>query len=352
MSPTRYARSSGAKIAYRVTGTGPVDMVMVPGLLSHLELDWQNPSYRRFSVSLARACRLIQFDKRGTGLSDPTAGLPPIAERVDDLLAVLAAARSRRAVVFALSEGTRAAIALAVAHPERILGLVLYGTEDHSPPQTRRMRALQSALAHWGEGRILGIYAPSIATAEMRQRAGAFERAAASPAMAPALIGTLGLHDVRDRLAALTVPTLVLHRQDDVIPVDHGRAVAARIPTARLVVLPGRDHLPWVGDWAAVVAQVLAFVADVAPASAASAPATPATRRSAARPKLGWPSLTPSERDVVGLVAEGLSNRQIAERLFISRYTVETHLKHVFAKLMVESRVELAALAVAEAKTT
>lgn len=217
------------------------------------------------------------------------------------------------------------------------------------------MRALQSALAHWGEGRILGIYAPSIATAEMRQRAGAFERAAASPAMARALIGTLGLHDVRDRLAALTVPTLVLHRQDDVIPVDHGRAVAARIPTARLVVLPGRDHLPWVGDWAAVVAQVLAFVADVAPPSSTSAPATPATpatRRSAARPKLGWPSLTPSERDVVGLVAEGLSNRQIAERLFLSRYTVETHLKHVFAKLMVESRVELAALAVAEAKIT
>src|SRR6266852_4923040 len=137
MPQIRYARSSGAKIAFRVTGTGPVDVVMVPGLLSHLELDWQNPRYRRFSSSLARASRLIQFDKRGTGLSDPTAGLPTIAER-------------------------------------------------------------------------------------------------------------------RECLAALTVPTLVLHRQGDVIPVEHGRAVAARIPTVRLVVLPGRDHLTWVGDWAAL----------------------------------------------------------------------------------------------------
>ena len=159
MPQIRYARSSGARIAFRGTGAGPVDVVMVPGLLSHLEMDWQNPSYRRFSLSPARACRLIQFDKRGTGLSDPTAGLPTIAERMDDLLAIMTAARSRRAVVFALSEGTRPAIALAVAHPERILGLALYGTEDHSLPHTRRMRALQSALAHWGEGRILDIYA-------------------------------------------------------------------------------------------------------------------------------------------------------------------------------------------------
>jgi DNA-binding CsgD family transcriptional regulator len=248
-----------------------------------------------------------------------------------------------------LSEGTRTAIALAAVHPERILGLILYGTEDHSPPQTRRMRALRSALAHWGEGRILGIYAPSIATAEMRERAGAFERAAASPSMARALIGTLGLHDVRDCLAALTVPTLVLHRQGDAIPVEHGRAVAARIPTARLVVLPGGDHLPWVGDWAAVVVQVLAFVAELTPSSTAK---PRARQRSAGRPRLGWLSLTPAERDVVRLVAEGLSNRRIAERLFLSRYTVETHLKHVFAKLMVESRAELAAVTVTESRST
>ena len=170
--------------------------------------------------------------------------------------------------------------------------------------------------------------------------------------MARALIGTLGLHDVRDRLAALTVPTLVLHRHDDAIPVEYGRAVAARIPTARLVVLPGRDHLPWVGDWAAVVSEVLTFVAEVAPSSAQPLASTRARRRSSARPRLGWRSLTPAEREVVGLVAEGLSNRQVAERLFLSRYTVETHLKHVFAKLMVQSRAELTAVTVAETTNT
>jgi DNA-binding CsgD family transcriptional regulator len=110
------------------------------------------------------------------------------------------------------------------------------------------------------------------------------------------------------------------------------------------MVLPGHDHLPWIGDWAAVVTQVLAFLPAVTPRHRRS-PVRPPGERSPRRPGVGWPSLSPAERDVVRLVVEGLSNRDVAERLFLSRYTVETHLKHVFAKLGVESRTQLATLA-------
>ena len=133
--PTRYAQSAGAKIAFQVSGEGPCDLVFVPGLVSHLELQWQQPSYRRFVTALEQACRVIRFDKRGTGLSDPTSAMPGMDERVADLAAVMDAAGSRAAVVFGVSDGGRGAIALAATHPGRVLGLILYGTSDrvHGP---------------------------------------------------------------------------------------------------------------------------------------------------------------------------------------------------------------------------
>jgi pimeloyl-ACP methyl ester carboxylesterase/DNA-binding CsgD family transcriptional regulator len=349
-SQIRYAQSRNAKIAFHTLGSGQLDLILVPGLTSHLDLDWQNPRHRRFSQALARGCRLIQFDKRGTGLSDPTTSLPTLAERVEDVLAVLAATHSRRAVVFGLSDGGRTAVAVAVAYPERVRALILYGAAYH-PPRAEVMRQLRSLVRHWGEGRIVDIFAPSIASAEVRRAAGAFERASASPAMARALIESLGLTDVRDRLDQVAIPTLVLHRDAEIIPVEEAHAVTERIPNAKLVVLPGRDHLPWVGDWAAVVQQVLTFLGDVAPDNWRPAPSA-LSERPRERPQLGWPSLTEAECAVVELVVEGLTNREIAERLFLSRYTVETHLKHVFSKLVVESRTELAALAVTEGKAT
>ena len=119
--PTRYAQSAGAKIAYQVSGEGPCDLVFVPGLVSHLELQWQQLSYRRFVTALERACRVIRFDKRGTGLSDPTDALPSMDQRVADLAAVMDAAGSQAAVVFGVSDGGRGAIAFAAAHPGRVL---------------------------------------------------------------------------------------------------------------------------------------------------------------------------------------------------------------------------------------
>ena len=131
--PTRYAQSSGAKIAYQVSGTGPPDLVMVPGLVSHLDIQWQQAGYRRFVRALERGGRLIRLDKRGTGLSDPAAELPTTQQRVQDVAAVMAAARSSRAVLFGLSDGGRAAIAFAAAHPGRTRGLILYGTSYRGP---------------------------------------------------------------------------------------------------------------------------------------------------------------------------------------------------------------------------
>jgi pimeloyl-ACP methyl ester carboxylesterase/DNA-binding CsgD family transcriptional regulator len=338
---TRYAQSSGAKIAFQASGTGPPDLVMVHGLVSHLDLQWQQTGYRRFVRALEQGGRVIRLDKRGTGLSDPTSELPTIEQRVQDVAAVMATAKSTRAVLFGLSDGGRAAIGFAAAHPGRTQGLILYGT-SYRGPRAALLRRYRSVVRHWGEGRLTDLVAPSLTGPEMRQAAGAFERAAASPAMAAALIESLGLMDVHDLMSGLTVPALVLHRDGDIIPAADARKVAAGIPGAILRILPGTDHLPWVGDWTPVVEEILAFMGRVAPAA-------PPSRRGRAssrppRPVIGWPSLTDAELPVVRLAGEGLTNAQIAARLFLSRYTVETHLKHAFAKLGVESRAELAAL--------
>jgi pimeloyl-ACP methyl ester carboxylesterase/DNA-binding CsgD family transcriptional regulator len=357
---TRYAQSSGAKIAYQVSSTGPPDLVMVPGLVSHLDIQWQQTGYRRFVRALERGGRLIRLDKRGTGLSDPAAELPTTQERVRDLAAVMAAAKSSRAVLFGLSDGGRAAIAFAAANPSQTRGLILYGT-SYRGPRAALLRRYRSMVRHWGQGQIVDLVAPSLASPQARREAGAFERAAASPAMAAALIESLGLIDVRDLMSSLAVPTLVLHRQEDIIPVADARMVAGQIPGATLRILPGRDHLPWAGDWTSVAADILAFMAQVASPGKGQARQQPSRKQPTRsgrpgarppRPALGWPSLTEAELPVVRLAAEGHTNADIATRLCLSRYTVETHLKHVFAKLGVESRTELAALAAGQAEVT
>ena len=173
---TRYAPSSGAKIAYQVSGAGPPDLVMVPGLVSHLDIQWQQTAYRRFVRALEQRTRVIRLDKRGTGLSDPAVGLPAAGERVQDLAAVMAAARSSCAVLFGMSDGGRAAIAFAAAYPGRTQGLILYGT-SYRGPRAALLRRYRSVVRHWGEGRLAGLVAPSMAGPQARPAAGAFERA-------------------------------------------------------------------------------------------------------------------------------------------------------------------------------
>jgi pimeloyl-ACP methyl ester carboxylesterase/DNA-binding CsgD family transcriptional regulator len=338
----RYADAGGVKIAYQVHGEG-CELVMIPGFVSHLELQWRDAGFRRFVRSLARVARVVRFDKRGTGLSDPVTDVPGLTERMRDLTAVIDAAGCRRPFLFGFSEGGPIAIHMAVARPEVVRGLVLYGTSPRRPP-TGAVEQLRAAVDHWGEGHTGPLFAPGEGDHARSERA-AFERAAASPAMARALVDSLAKVDVTDLLAEVHVPTLIVHRRDEFIPVADAQMMADAIPGARLVVLDGQDHLPWVGDSDSIVAEVSSFLATSERAdgprlaTASRAPRSP-------RPASGWASLSPAERRVAVLVGQGLTNAEVSERLFISRYTVETHLKRIFARLGITSRTELAAVVV------
>ncbi len=332
-------------MAYQVTGEGPVDLVMTPGFISHLDLQWESVGYRRFVRQLAGFARVIRYDKRGTGLSDPVAAVPTLEQRVDDLSAVLDATGSARAVVLGYSEGGPTAIGFAARTPGRALGLILYGTAS-MPPPPEIARRFRDAVGRWGQGATLEMLAPSLPPSSAHlETAAALERASASPAMAAALVEAVVRSDVRSLLAEVAVPALVIHRRGDLINVEQGRYLAEHIPGAKYVELDGADHLPWIGDTDAVVAPIERFLRRFG--GQRRLPRT-GTHLRPARAATGWGSLTEAERGIALLVAEGLSNPAIASRLFVSRHTVESHLKHAYAKLGVSSRVELAALALRE----
>ncbi|TML00228.1 MAG: adenylate/guanylate cyclase domain-containing protein [Actinobacteria bacterium] len=255
---THYAKSGEVNIAYQVVGDGPLDLVFVPGFISHLDLQWADPRIARFLEKLASFSRLIMFDKRGTGLSDPVAAPAPLEDRMDDVRAVMDAAGSERAALFGLSEGGAMSVLFAATYPERTRALLLCGTfpngtldPDDNPGGQRWVDGVQrvrSATEHWGEGRTLAYMAPSADSERDRIGRGIFERSAASPQMAQTLIDMVLETDVRELLPTLRVPTLVLHRAEEFVPVECARYMAERIPGARLVVLPGMDHIPFYGD--------------------------------------------------------------------------------------------------------
>jgi pimeloyl-ACP methyl ester carboxylesterase/class 3 adenylate cyclase len=255
---THYARSGDVNIAYQVVGDGPLDLVFVPGFISHLDLQWDDPRIARFLEKLASFSRLILFDKRGTGLSDPVAAPAPLEERMDDVRAVMDACGSECAALFGLSEGGPMSVLFAATYPERTRALVLCGTyptgtpdPDDNPSGQRWVDTIQSARAaaeHWGEGHTLALMAPSADRESDRIGRGVFERSAASPQLVQTLFDMVLETDVRDLLPSIRVPTLVLHRQEEFIPVEGARYMAEHIPDARLVVLPGMDHIPFYGD--------------------------------------------------------------------------------------------------------
>jgi class 3 adenylate cyclase/pimeloyl-ACP methyl ester carboxylesterase len=255
---TRYARSGEINIAYQVIGDGPIDLVFVPGFISHLDLQWGDPRVARFLEQLASFSRLILFDKRGTGLSDPVAAPAPLEERMDDVRAVMDAAGSERAALFGLSEGGPMSILFATTYPERTRALILCGTyayggrDPHQQPAGERwvkmFERVQAAVTNWGEGRTLQIMGPSADSERDRIARGMFERSAASPRMAKTLIDMVEDTDVRDLLPSVRVPTLVLHRAEEFIPVECAHYLAEHIEGARLVVLPGMDHIPFYGN--------------------------------------------------------------------------------------------------------
>ena len=249
-----YARSGDVNIAYQVVGTGPIDLVLVPGFISHLELDWAEPRSAHFLRRLASFSRLIRFDKRGTGLSDRPGGLPDLETRMDDVRAVLDAVGSERAALFGYSEGGPMSILFAGTYPQRTTALVLYGSyakrrdpdDDYpwAPTRAEREAYAEEIERTWGFEADMERMSPSADEAMARWWA-ARARAAASPRAARDLILMNSQVDVRALLPAISVPTLVLHRSGDRDSrPEEGRYIAERIPGARFVELSGVDHFP------------------------------------------------------------------------------------------------------------
>ncbi|HVH52247.1 MAG TPA: adenylate/guanylate cyclase domain-containing protein [Gaiellaceae bacterium] len=270
-----YARSGDVNIAYQVVGDGPLDLVLVSGFVSHLEIDWEDAESAHFLERLASFSRLIRFDKRGTGLSDRPGGLPDLETRMDDVRAVMDAVGSERAAIFGYSEGGPMSVLFAATYPSRTTALVLYGTyakrrdptEDYPWAPTREEREryaeeIELAWAWEADMRRMAPTADEAGAAWWARRA----HAAASPGAARDLILMNSQIDVRNILSAVTVPTLVLHRTGDSDSrVEEGRYIADHVPGARFEELPGDDHVPWMnGDQ--VVDEIEEFLTGVRPA--------------------------------------------------------------------------------------
>jgi class 3 adenylate cyclase/alpha-beta hydrolase superfamily lysophospholipase len=281
----RYARAGAVNIAYQVVGDGPVDLLYIPGWISHLDLYWEEPTVARFLRRLAAGCRLILFDRRGTGLSDrvPDDELPTLEGRMDEARAVLDDAGSEQAAIFGQGYGTPLATVFAATYPDRTRALVLYSpvakaglrTDDYpwgsTPEQNEALRS--RTLARWGSEEFAREWLRRLAPSERddpRQVAwhARLMRAAATPSASERFAQMNALMDVRALLPLLRVPTVVLVRKDTIVPkgpvdvpgIEEARYVAERIPEAKLVVLPGRDYLPWVGDQESLVSEISAFV--------------------------------------------------------------------------------------------
>ncbi len=338
------AAPDGVRIAFATHGDGPA-LVRVATWLTHLEYDRQ--IYRHWLTELTAGHTLVRYDLRGMGLSDRDARDFSLDARVADLAAVVDAVGLERFALLGLSGGGPIAVAYAVRHPARVSHLVLYGTYARGRARRRRSAADQEedrllvALTRVGWGRsnpafrqvFTTLFMPDASPAEVA----AFDelqRVSASPDSAVRLREASYALDVSQLARQVAVPTLVMHvRNDAVAPFEEGRRLAGLIPNARFTPLPGRNHIvlgPGDPAWSEFVAETLRFTATDHPA----APGVPP------------PSLTERERAVVGLVAEGLDNQQIARRLRLSVRTVERHLSNVYAKLGVSGKAARAAAAV------
>jgi class 3 adenylate cyclase len=263
---TQYAKSGDVRIAYQVVGEGPFDLVFVPGFISNLDAAWEEPYRARVWTRLAAFARLIMFDKRGTGLSDRTVGVPTLEERMDDVRAVMDAVGSQQAALFGISEGGAMSVLFAATYPERTRALVLYGAYGHFSswvvPPNMIDAAMDRMEKNWGTGESLRLFAPSVASDETFKLSWArFERLGASPSAVVALMRMNSEIDVRPILPSIRVPTFIIHRQGDVrVNVEAGRFMARQIPNAKYLELPGSDHLLWTGETERVLDEVEEFL--------------------------------------------------------------------------------------------
>ncbi len=268
----RYADTGDGRVAYWRLGDGDLDLVYAPAFLSHLDLFWDHPPYRRHLERLASFSRLLVFDRRGVGLSDPVSEVPTLDDRMVDVLAVMDDAGVERAALFGASEGAPASILTAATHPDRVGALVLYGAmarasadDDYplaAPIEAYRAASEELVLPFWGTGATADVFVPSVSDdPSAREFYARLEREGASPRMALLMFDAFLQVDVRDVLPAVHVPTLVLHRHGDrVVSVRAGRWLAEHIDGARFVELAGIDHGFAAGDDESIAREVEAFL--------------------------------------------------------------------------------------------
>ena len=270
---THYVKSDDVYIAYQVLGEGSLDLIFVPGFVSNVEAMWQSPNRSRFLRRLASFCRVIIFDKRGTGMSDRGSQIFTLEQRMHDVQTILNEVGSDRAALFGISEGGPMSLLYAATYPERTSALVLYGTyakRSWSPDypfgwtDEKWNNVLDNIEHHWGtpQGISVTMWAPSIAS-DPRAVEGlaSYFRASASPGAAAAIMRMNREIDVRHILPATRVPTLILHRTAErVIDVEHARYMAQRIPGAKLVELPGEDHVAFLGDQDSILDEIEQFL--------------------------------------------------------------------------------------------
>jgi class 3 adenylate cyclase len=273
---TRYASSDGVNIAYQVVGSGPFDLVYVPGWVSNIDVMWEEPRLASFLERLASFSRLILFDKRGTGLSDavPDDDLPTLERRMDDVRAVMDAAGSERAALLGHSEGGNMCILFSASFPERTSALVLVGcyakrsrSDDYpwAPDPTEREREIEETERTWGRIDPTPTLAPSLVGDQaFRSWLRRYLRLSASPRAAAAVLRMNTTIDTRAILPAIRVPALCIYRSGDSdVMAEEGRFIAGRIPGARFVQLPGADHLMWAGDAATILDEIEGFLTGV-----------------------------------------------------------------------------------------
>ena len=338
----RFCTVDGARLAYATVGQGPA--LVLPALwISHLELEWGFAEFRTFVAALARERTVIRYDRLGTGLSDREAAArePGVDAELRTLEALTAALGIQELSLLGISLGGCAAAAFAARHPKRVRSLVLVGAFAYGAtiaPAPLREALVATVRAHWGAGSraLSDIWLPG-ADADTRKRFAMLQRAAAGSDVAAALLEAVYRADVRELLPAVSVPALVVHRRRDrAIAFAAGRELAALLPDARLVALEGELHPPWLGDRDAVLAALLAFLDE----------------HHAARPDRRVPEadgagetslLSAREAQVLSLVADGLSDGEIAERLIVSPHTVHRHVANIRTKLSQPSRAAAAA---------
>jgi pimeloyl-ACP methyl ester carboxylesterase len=271
---TQYVQTDHGEIAYQVYGDGPVDLVAVGGPASHLEVAWENADATRYLERLGSIARVVRFDRRGTGLSDPPHAPPSLEDHARDLAVVMSAVGLERAVVLGEGDAGRLCALFAGSEPARVSKLIVYGTSasGRAVLTPARRAALSSVIEEqWGEGTLMALWAPSkTGDAAFVRWWRRFEQAATSRETALDLVTMTEAADISDVVGRIRAPTLVLHRRDDqLVPVELGRDLAERIPDARFVELPGADNLVFVGEVDPLLDEIGRFLADQSSSQAA-----------------------------------------------------------------------------------